>query len=451
MTSRIANWWNSFVDQTDVRADDFNSETSVWNAYDRSNALLHYSFEGTIERANDRFCDLLGYSRETIIGKRIDSLLYDGKNQDSCWSQICSRLGDCGVVHSEDRYQTEAGSDIWILSKFHSVLDQKGTARRVMQSLTDISERKREAASTSSWLNAINMSQAMIEFTTDGIIIDANKVFLDTLGYAREEIVGQHHSMFVDSDYSSSLEYRQFWNELGQGEYKTAEFKRRHKTGTDVWIQATYTPILDPSGGVSRVIKVASDITPKVISLRKAEIERNKRLTIGNEITSCLNEVAAAVKEISASVDRAAKLAKTATHVTEETTDKVSELGNSSKRIGQIIEIIQDLAEQTSLLALNATIEAARAGELGRGFAVVAQEVKQLAHCTNDSTTEIAKTVGAIQETIRLVVDSVNQIGVDINNVEQNTIAVASAVSDQSAMMSELSATASELLCEPQR
>ena len=111
---------------------------------------------------------------------------------------------------------------------------------------------------------AINKSQAVIEFKLDGTIVSANSNFLKAVGYSLEEVVGKHHSMFVDQVYSNSSEYRQFWRDLNDGKFQSGEFKRIGKSGNDVWIQATYNPICDSKGNPFKIVKFASDITDSV-------------------------------------------------------------------------------------------------------------------------------------------------------------------------------------------
>lgn len=110
-------------------------------------------------------------------------------------------------------------------------------------------------------LAAINKAQAVIEFTLDGKVVTANENFLKTLGYTLDEIKGQHHSLFVDPAYRAGPEYRQFWEKLGRGEYDAGEYKRIAKGGREVWIQATYNPIMDAKGKPFKVVKFATDIT----------------------------------------------------------------------------------------------------------------------------------------------------------------------------------------------
>jgi methyl-accepting chemotaxis protein len=114
-------------------------------------------------------------------------------------------------------------------------------------------------------LDAIGRSQAMIEFNLDGTIITANQNFLDALGYRLDEIQGKHHSMFVPADQRDSAEYKAFWAALNRGEYQAREFKRIAKGGREVWIEASYNPVLDGDGKTVMVAKIATDITAKKV------------------------------------------------------------------------------------------------------------------------------------------------------------------------------------------
>lgn len=111
-------------------------------------------------------------------------------------------------------------------------------------------DRNLSAAEMATQIAAINRSQAVIEFAPDGKVVHANTNFPAVLGYSLDEIKGQHHSMFVDSDYRQSADYRMFWEKLGRGEFVSSQFKRLGKGGKEVWIQASYNPLFDRSGKV---------------------------------------------------------------------------------------------------------------------------------------------------------------------------------------------------------
>ena len=108
---------------------------------------------------------------------------------------------------------------------------------------------------------ALDRSQAVIEFTPTGEVLMANDNFLAALGYTRDEVVGKHHGLFVDPDYRKTEEYRQFWEKLGRGAFDAARYRRRTKSGSDIWIQATYNPVMGSDGRVVKVVKFATDVT----------------------------------------------------------------------------------------------------------------------------------------------------------------------------------------------
>ncbi|ESQ82222.1 hypothetical protein AEAC466_17915 [Asticcacaulis sp. AC466] len=120
-------------------------------------------------------------------------------------------------------------------------------------------------------LSAFSKSQALIEFAMDGTILTANDNFLTAMGYRLDEIKGKHHSLFVSSAYAQTEDYKQFWRRLNQGTFDTAEYLRIGKNGKEVWIQASYNPVLDRHGKPFKVVKIATDVTTQ--KLKTAEFE----------------------------------------------------------------------------------------------------------------------------------------------------------------------------------
>ena len=117
-------------------------------------------------------------------------------------------------------------------------------------------------------LNAIRANIAFISFSPDGTVTDANKLFLDTMGYSYAEVVGKHHRIFCDKTYTGSSAYQQFWQQLNQGTPQMGTFTRLHKSGKAVYLQASYFPVLDDTGRVTKVLKLASDVTVDQLALR---------------------------------------------------------------------------------------------------------------------------------------------------------------------------------------
>ncbi len=403
---------------------------------------------------------------------------------------------------------------------------------------------------------ALDRAEAVIEFNTDGTIITANQNFLSCSGYTLDEIRGHHHRMFVEPAYAASAEYQAFWSKLNRGEFDTSVYRRMGKGGKDIWIQASYNPILDGDGKVSKVVMFATDITGQKQAQNEVEKLINAaamgnlsdRINIGrfqgsakdlvssfnrlldavatplheaqivltalaagdltkqmmgayqgefdqmkvslntaitqltqtvslvrhaveavttgadeiskgsddlaqrtSEQAGALEETSASMEEMTSTVKQNADNSKQANQlaiaardiankggaVTTRAVDAMGEINKSSKKIADIITVIDEIAFQTNLLALNAAVEAARAGEHGRGFAVVAAEVRNLAQRSATAAKEIK---GLINESIQRVTDGtelVNQSGKTLEEIVGSVKRVTDIIAEISAASQE--------------
>lgn len=353
-------------------------------------------------------------------------------------------------------------------------------------------------------LTALDKTQAIIEFRLDGKIINANENFLKTLDYSLDDIRGRHHSMFVDDAYAQSDDYRAFWQKLNRGEYDAGQYRRIGKNGKEVWIQASYNPILDAAGKPFKVVKFATDITPMRMAVEQTRevvtAAENKDLTrripmagktgeleilcggvnglldmisaVMAEIKSASREVSNASAEISTSTtnlsqrteEQAASLEQTSasmeeiaatvrknaenaqqandlTRNTREVADRggdvvaqavsaMARIEESSRKISDIISVIDEIARQTNLLALNAAVEAARAGEAGRGFAVVASEVRSLAQRSSQAAKDIKDLITNSSSQVQDGVQLVNRAGGSLKEILESIERVAAIVAD---------------------
>jgi methyl-accepting chemotaxis protein len=289
-----------------------------------------------------------------------------------------------------------------------------------------------------SQLDAIRRSQAVIEFNMDGTVITANDNFLKAMGYRLEEIVDQHHRMFVGPEERMGDGYRQFWQTLNNGQFHEGRFRRFRKNGNEVWIQAMYYPVTDSSGKPVKIVKFASDITDQVMLQRKTE-------AAAVAVFESIDQMSHTISEIAGHANRSVMQAEKTSEAVEYTAQSVKKLDESSCEIEKVVELIRRLAAQTNLLALNATIESARAGEAGRGFAVVANEVKELAKQTAEATQHIDLSVSGIRQLICESVESTARVSESIRSVTECMTQVAAAVEEQSSTMRCLNETASGL------
>lgn len=332
-------------------------------------------------------------------------------------------------------------------------------------------------------LQALSKTQAVINFDVSGNILNANSNFLSALGYSESDISNRHHSMFCDPSYVASKDYKEFWNKLARGEFISGEFMRRGKGGKEVWISAAYNPVFDKNGKVFKVVKYATDITEKKIewiNLVKMMASTSSKLGVSAEelsqvsgsmkdsatstssqttqvsaateelssgmatVATNMEEMAAAIKEITRSTSESSRMSDEAMSKAKVTNDIISKLGQSSMDIGNVIKLIDSIAQQTNLLALNATIEAARAGEAGKGFAVVANEVKELAKQTAKATADITKRIEAIQGDSGSAVKAIEDITKAIEKLNQTAATIAASVEEQAATTNEVSRVVQE-------
>ncbi|GAB0112673.1 hypothetical protein AcidC75_01980 [Acidisoma sp. C75] len=382
---------------------------------------------------------------------------------------------------------------------------------------SDASERIRNVELTE-MMNAINRSRAMIEFNSDGTILNANENFLKEMGYRLEEIKGQHHRIFMDPAEAASAEYQAFWKKLHSGEPIVGDFRRRRKDGRTIWLQGIYNPIFDRAGKIQKYVKFATDITPRMEAMRRfgatltalasgsllgmgdepltpeldpLRIDLNRAIvalrdtmesvklsastvqaasseirTSSDDLSqrterqaASLEETAAALDEITATVRKTSESAGHARDVVSGTKVDAAKSGDvvreavrsmdaiegSSKKIAQIITVIDEIAFQTNLLALNAGVEAARAGDAGRGFAVVAQEVRALAQRSADAAKEIKGLIADSTQQVASGVNLVRETGRTLERIISQVGEIDSVVTDISASAHEQSSALGEV------
>ncbi|TWU00026.1 Biofilm dispersion protein BdlA [Botrimarina colliarenosi] len=416
---------------------------AVLDAFGRAQAVIEFQPDGTIVTANDNFLSVLGYSLSEIQGKHHRIFIDSAEASTDAYRTFWNDLARGKFAAGEFKRITKSGEEVWISASYNPVLDESGRVTKVVKIASDITSTKRNGMEQDALFDALSRSLAIIQFQSDGTILNANENFLKTLGYSIDEVRGKHHRIFCDAAYTNTNEYESFWKQLRRGEFAAGRFQRFAKDGTEVWIQASYNPVFNARGEVIRVVKLASNITKEV----QVELANKKEAqAVGHSVATSTTEMAATIEEISKNVSRTASLAQQAEGHAQVSTTATDALQESSRAIGKVVGVIQELADQTNLLALNATIEAARAGESGRSFAVVANEVKDLASETSKATQSIEQSVKEIQTRITEVSESIGKITESVTEVSGNTNTVAAAIEEQSITMSELSKTAEGLV-----
>ena len=241
-------------------------------AIDRSMAVIEFGLDGTILGANDNYQRMIGYTLEELRGKSLLSLLDQTRRSSEDDQRFLEKLGRGEVDAGVQKRIGKGGREIWIQATVNPILDRAGKPYKVVTYAYDVTARVEAAAEARGQLAAVNRAQAVIEFTLDGTILTANGNFLETLGYTLEEIRGQHHRMFVEPGYAASDEYRRFWEKLASGAHDAGQYQRLGKGGREVWIQASYNPILNADGKPCKVVKFATDITAHMKAAENARV-----------------------------------------------------------------------------------------------------------------------------------------------------------------------------------
>ena len=633
-------------------------------AINLSREVIQFQLDGTIISGNEIFLKTFGYTLEEIQGKHHSMLFEESRRHSPEHKEMWAKLNRGEYVAGEFLCAGKGGKQIWLSAIYNPIKNVNGKLVKVVTYATDVTELRMKDADFRGQIEAINRALAVVEFTTDGTIVDANENFLKALGYTLDEIKGKHHTMFV-VEHVQSPEYQEFRAKLRRGEYISGEMKRIGKGGKEVWMRASYNPIVGPDGKPFKVVKYATDITaqkqainamiadaallsgaavqgklstradaskhqgeyrkvvegvnatldavigplnvaadyvdkiskghipPKItdnyngdfnaiknnlntcidavnalvgdanmlsqaavegklstradagkhggdfrkivegvnatldavigplrevgeaigkmaegdltaqISSRYAgDFERlgeavnklsarvhaailqianttdtlvsaaeeltatSQQMSTNAEETSsqanvvtaaaeqvdknlqtvatATEEMSSSIKDIARNASDAAKVSNSAVGVAQKTNQTVTKLGQSSAEIGEVIKVITSIAQQTNLLALNATIEAARAGEAGKGFAVVANEVKELAKETAKATEDISRKIETIQTDTKESVEAIATIGGIINQINDISSTIASAVEEQNATTNEMSRNVGE-------
>lgn len=375
-------------------------------AVDKSQATIEFRMDGTIVSANENFLSLFGYQLSEIQNQH-HRVLVDPKEANSDdYKKFWESLNRGEFQKAEYKRIGKGGKEVWLQATYTPILDTNGKPYKVIKFASDITLQKIKDQEFIGQIQSINRAQATIEFNMDGTIITANDIFLKTMGYSLNEILGQHHKIFVEPSYASTEDYRNFWASLNRGEFQIAEYKRIAKGGKEVWISAVYSPILDLSGKPYKVVKFATDITnQKLLSIETNRIVedlvvglaafekgdltklitneysggferlKNSFNNTANKLVEIINEVRTNTNALVTAADEVSQTASTLSQGASEQAASVEETSASLEEMGASIDQNAENAKQTDSIATKSSKDAKQGGEAVKNTVKAMKEI----------------------------------------------------------------------------
>ncbi|HEY0563449.1 MAG TPA: PAS domain S-box protein [Methylophilus sp.] len=365
-------------------------------AISNAQGVIEFDLKGNILKVNENFAKATGYSEAEIVGQHhsmfVDAAYKASAEYQAFWAKLGSGKADAGVY----KRLGKGGREIWIQANYNPVFDMDGKPLKVVKYATDVTKYKMLDADNAGQLASINRALGSIEFSMDGKITKVNKNFMEVTGYSENEIVGQHHSMFVDTAYKTSHEYKAFWEKLNHGHFDSGIYHRVGKGGKVIWLQASYNPILDMNGKPFKVVKFAIDITEQhnaaaalekaveetqaIIELAKAG-DLTERVPLDgktgaiaslcdgvNALMDKMTEVLLSVREAGETINTAAGEIATGNNDlsqrTEQQASSLEETASSMEQLSSTVKQNAENAKQANQLAAAASGVAIKGGEV---------------------------------------------------------------------------------------
>ena len=421
---------NSYLVQKQIEAADQKGQIEAIN---KTMAVIEFELDGTITYANQNLLDAMGYSEEDVLGNKhmmfCDQSLVESPEYRTFWDEL--RKGNSQV--GEFKRLSRLGQEVWLQASYNVITGPDGTPLKVVKYATDITEQKIKNLDFEGQLSAISRSQAVVEFSMEGNILKANDNFAKLMKCRMDDIMGQHHSDFLPSDYVNSDEFSGLWNALNRGEGQIGEYRHRTRSGQEIWLQASFNPLPDADGNPFKVVMYASDITEQVqaqVRLQEsvdtildvvdaaAQGDLTNELLIegedaigklGSGLSSFLNKL----KEIISQIDENAQMLAAASdelsavsdnmgNTAGETSSQASAVATAAEEVSTNIQTVAAGAEE-----MTASIKevATNAGEAAR----VANEAVEAAETTNITVTKLGESSAEIGNVIKVITSIAQQ------------------------------------------
>jgi methyl-accepting chemotaxis protein len=390
-------------------------------AIGKSQGVIEIGLDGLVLKTNEAFLHMLGYGLHELVGKHVSMLMDSGFAKSDAYKALWDKLVNGGNDSGQYKFIHKSGSEVWIQTSYNPIFDLNGKPYKIVNYTMDITAQKLQAADNAGQLAAIDKIQGVIEFDLTGKITTVNANFAHFTGYAEAEIVGKHHSMFVAPEYKASHEYRAFWENLAKGEAQLAQFKRMGKSNNEIWLQASYNPIMDINGKPFKVVQYATDITEQyksaaalseAVEETQAIIENAKegdlssRVSLDgkvgaiaslcdgvNALMDQMTEVIVQVRESSETINTAAgEIASGNNDLSSRTEQQASSLEETAASMEELASTVKNNAEnakQANQLAIAASSVAVKGG-------VAVAEVVATMSAINTSSKQIEDIISVI-------------------------------------------------------
>ena len=390
-------------------------DTATLGGLRQSFAVIEFTPQGVILNANKAFLQATGHTMSELVGQHHRILMppKDAASPDyaAFWGDLAKGAFKSGRYRRVDK----AGRDLWLRASYSPVRGRGGRVKRIVELALDITEVHLKALEDFGILNAIQRSQAMISFKPDGTILEANENFLATIGYRMEEIKGQHHRMFVEPGFAASPDYAQFWRQLNEGKFLSADYHHIGKGGRDVWLQASYNPVFNADGQVVKIIKFATDLSERMENIQQigqalAELSRgNLQAHLGRKLipsieglrgdfNNAVSSLRETMRDVSASAQNilqtSAAVNESAGQLSLRTERQAANLEETAAALEQITVTVRKSAENAA--NIRDLAGKARSGTESSGK-VVGNAVQAMGEI-NESSAKISNIIGVIDE-----------------------------------------------------
>ena len=384
------------------------------DAISKSQGLIEIDLNGAVIKVNQVYLDMLGYTEAELLGKPVSMLLDQTFAKSEAYKSLWDKLVKGGTDTGQYKRIAKDGHEVWIQASYNPIYDLNGKPYKIVNYTMDITDAKLKAADNAGQLAAISKIQGVIEFDLTGKITAVNENFANLTGYSEKEIVGNHHSMFVEAAYKSSHEYKAFWEKLARGEADAGQYKRVAKGGREVWLQASYNPIFDMNGNPFKVVKFATDITEQYnnAAILAAAVEETQDVIEGAKNGDLSSRV-----PLNGKTGAIASLCDGVNALMDKMTEVIVQVREAGDTIntaaGEISSGNNDLSQRTEQQASSLEETAASMEELAstvKNNAENAKQANQLATAASSVAVKGGEVVGQVVNTMSAINSSAKKI-----------------------------------------